>query len=80
MIGGNAPLPVSGASQRNLCRVARNEVGCLDHITDGIDIGVARLEMTVNTNSSASACLQACVDRQFAFGANSNSDNHELRR
>ena len=67
IVGGNAPLAIRWASQRNQRPLTRDSITHLNGITHGPDVWVARLEVFIDPDAAHFGDLQTGLSCQTHF-------------
>ena len=77
-VGGNAPLPVGGACQRNQAPVAGDEVLHLDRVAHREDIGLTGAHLLVDPDAAALAERQPGRLRQRGVRTHAKGEDHDV--
>ena len=80
IVRGNAALPVCGARERHLRRIAGNKILDLDCVSDRENVGIVGLQEFIDADATSRPHFQARIDRQFILRAHADSQDDQLRR
>ena len=78
VVGGDAALAVGGPGQRHLGRFAGHEIHDLDGIADGVNVGIAGLQILVDADAAAGPDLQSGVHRQLVLRPHADAQDDQL--
>ena len=61
-------------------RVASDEIAGFDRVSDGVDIRIACLHVSINSYAATMPHCKACLDGELILGSHSNANDYKLCR